>query len=40
MLAALGLILLGFVLDYTEKNEVPEVSAHYLNEGPGGTRFG
>ena len=34
MLAALGLILLGFVLDYTERNEVPEVSAHYLNEGP------
>ena len=34
MLASIGVMLLGFVTAYNEKTALPEVSAHYVNEGP------
>lgn len=34
MLIAVGLILFGFISDFSEKTELPEVSSHYINTGP------
>ncbi len=34
MLAAIGILLIGFASGYAEKSALPEVSAHYIEKGP------
>ena len=34
LIVAVAVILSGFVLQYSEKSEMPAVSSHYLTEGP------
>ncbi|HAK47423.1 MAG TPA: sodium:proton antiporter [Spirochaeta sp.] len=34
MLIAVGMMLLGFVMNFTEKTALPEVSSHYIEKGP------
>ncbi len=34
LIVAVAVILSGFVLQYSEKSELPAVSSHYLTEGP------